>query len=197
MPFPNGTNLVRLEADHVIKPFNCGDEDLNDFCLNDAKDSLSNLLTVTYLLENATSTIAFFSLLNDKITKKDSDSGTFLGIRGIMPDRKQNYTSYPAMKIARLGVNNQIQNSGIGSMIIDYLKALFIHNNRTGCRFITVDAYRNSLSFYEKNNFSYLTTKDSGRATRPMYFDLLPLTQAINADADDGQTNGDDQIAAE
>lgn len=113
-----------------------------------------------------------------------------------MPDEKQSYTSYPAMKIARFGVTNAYQKSGIGSMIIDYLKALFINNNRTGCRFITVDAYRKSLNFYERNGFKYLINKDSGRHTRPMYFDLLPLTQAIQEE-DTSESGGDLAVAAE
>ena len=30
--------IVRLTESHVIKPFDCGDHDLNDFLFNDAKD---------------------------------------------------------------------------------------------------------------------------------------------------------------
>ena len=41
--------------------------------------------------------------------------------------------------------------------------------------FITVDAYRTSLDFYEKNSFRYLTTKDIDDDTRAMYFDLKAI----------------------
>ena len=37
---------------------------------------------------------------------------------------------------------------------------LFVNNNQTGCRFITVDAYKQSLHFYEQNNFQFLDQKD-------------------------------------
>lgn len=36
--------------------------------------------------------------------------------------------------------------------------AYFIIDNKTGCRFITVDAYRNAIPFYEKNGFLPLHT---------------------------------------
>lgn len=49
---------------------------------------------------------------------------------------------------------------------------LFVTDNRTGCVFITVDVYCQSLKFYENNNFVYLNEKDKMDDTRQMYFDL-------------------------
>lgn len=46
--------IVRLTQDYTIKPFDCGNADLNDFLLNDAKHYASHLLAVTYLLEDET-----------------------------------------------------------------------------------------------------------------------------------------------
>lgn len=59
-------------------------------------------------------------------------------------------------------------------------------NNKTGCRFLVVDAYnkQNVLSFYERNGFKYLyateadekdaTQVDFGELqTRLMFLDLL------------------------
>jgi hypothetical protein len=78
----------------------------------------------------------------------------------------------PAMKIGRLAVHNDYKFQDIGTAILDYLKKLFIDNNRTGCSYITVDAYKNSLKFYEKNEFDYLTKADLNKDTRLMFFDL-------------------------
>ena len=74
MPFPAGSALIRLTLTQPIKPFDCGDVDLNDFLLNDSKGYLDKLLAVTYILETKNETIAFFSLLNDKIMVEDVDS---------------------------------------------------------------------------------------------------------------------------
>ena len=67
---------------------------------------------------------------------------------------------------------------------------LFRTNNRTGCRFLIVDAKNrpDTLHFYEKNEFQYLIKDERLEAkymgigvghlplnTRLMYFDLLKL----------------------
>jgi hypothetical protein len=54
--------------------FNCGDADLNDFLLNDALNYQNELLAVTYLLIDGDQTVAFFSLLNDRISISDVES---------------------------------------------------------------------------------------------------------------------------
>ncbi len=170
-------SLIRLTYDYRIKPFDCGDADLNDFLFNDARFYLKELLAVTYLIESQNETVAFFSLLNDKITIKDVDSSTVWNrLRRKLPQRKR-FTSYPAMKIGRLGVWNEYKGLGYGKAILDYLKTLFTTNNRTGCKYITVDAYRQSLPFYEKNGFIYLTEKDVNSDTRLMYFDLALIKE--------------------
>lgn len=75
----------------------------------------------------------------------------------------------------------------IGSQIIDYVKDWFRStSNKTGCRFIVVDAYNNerTLRFYERNGFKTLykteleerdflnLTQDDALETRFMFFDL-------------------------
>lgn len=175
MAFPPTHSLIRLTAKSVIKPFDCGNPDLNDFLHKDSINHTQHLLAVTYLLETQSETVAFFSLLNDKINQEDvKDKTAWNRFRRILPNQKR-FISYPAMKIGRLGVSNSHQRNGIGKEVLDYLKILFITNNRTGCRFITVDAYSKSIPFYEKNGFLFLTDKDQNEDTRLMYFDLKSI----------------------
>lgn len=49
---------------------------------------------------------------------------------------------------------------------------LFTHGNRTGCRFITVDAYHDAVGFYQKCGFDFISEKDQHDPTRSMYYDL-------------------------
>ena len=42
--------VMRLTQDYTLKPFNCGDQDLNEFLLYNAKPYLKELLAVTYIL---------------------------------------------------------------------------------------------------------------------------------------------------
>ncbi len=171
--FPDNSRLIRLEAGKVILPFDCGDADLNEFLHNDSKNYLNQLLAVTYLLETEEETVAFYSVSNDKISVQDFDNPNQWKrrVRRFLPQGKA-LRSYPAVKIGRLGVSETYKNKGIGRALLDYIKILFIDNNRTGCKYITVDAYAQSLSFYEKNGFDYMTTSDVGKDTRAMYFPL-------------------------
>ena len=165
--------LIRLTPDHIIKPFDCGDSDLNEFLLLYSHIFSKELFAVTYIIENDLKTVAFFSVLNDKISSENFESKRkyHLTIRDHFPENKR-FRSYPAVKIGRLGVDSEFQKSGLGTEILDYIKMLFVTNNRTGCRFITVDAYKQSLPFYEWNDFIYLDEKDKNDDTRLMYFDL-------------------------
>lgn len=175
MSFPAGSTLNRLTLDYFFKHFDCGDEDLNSFLLEDSKSYLQKLLAVTYILETDSRIIAFFSMLNDKITITDVDSkGQWK--RLFRNPTGKSFSSHPAVKIGRFGVSNEFKGLGIGSELIDYIKAYFLEKNKTGCRYITVDAYKASLQFYERNGFEYLTSKDQDSDTRLMYFDLITLT---------------------
>ncbi len=67
------------------------------------------------------------------------------------------------------------RNESKTSAVLDYLKMSFTTGNKTGCRFLIVDAYNNEkvTNFYHKNGFRYLTGEDVGDTTRIMYFDLI------------------------
>ena len=49
---------------------------------------------------------------------------------------------------------------------------MFTTQKNSGCRFVTVDAYKIAVPFYEKNGFDLLTKKESRSDTLPLYFDL-------------------------
>ncbi len=169
--------IVRLTHECVLKPFDCGNEDLNDFLVNDAKAYADHLLAVTYLLEDETELLAFFSVSNDRISINESDKATWRKIKKEFPHSKHR-SDYPAVKIGRLGVNVTHQNEHLGRLIINFVKDTFIANNRTGCAFITVDALREAVPFYQKNGFKFLKpseASETGKETVPMYYDLTQL----------------------
>lgn len=165
--------ILRLSQEHAFKPFDCGEGDLNDFLLQDAKQYAKELLAVTYVIEDEDKTIAFFSLSNDRISLLESDKATWRKIKNVFPHRKHR-SDYPAVKIGRLGVNINAQHQHIGTDILDFVKQTFITNNRTGCCFVTVDALRSAVPFYERNGFKPLK-KENIEETVPMYYDLTQL----------------------
>jgi GNAT superfamily N-acetyltransferase len=83
------------------------------------------------------------------------------------------YRDYPAVKIGRFGVRLEAQKHGVGRDFLDILRTLFLWDNRTGCRIMTVDAYAEAVGFYLRNGFQFFSEDDSSADTRAMFFDLM------------------------
>lgn len=167
-------SIRRLEKQETIESFNCGDADLNDFIMNESVLYRDALLAVSYVAESyPKQTIGYFSLANDRVSLTDFENNTeFNRFRRHRFVNEKRLKSYPAVKICRLGIDLSVKGCGIGSELLDFIKSYFIINNKTGCRFITVDAYAAAIPFYQKNGFSPLTIDDADEHTRLLYFDL-------------------------
>ena len=96
--------LARFEELDHIKPFDCGDTDLNGFLCDDASHYQQQLLANTFILEDEHQTIAYFCLLNDKISQTTIARNLWRKIRKTLPHEKH-LGSYPAVKIGRLAVS--------------------------------------------------------------------------------------------
>lgn len=168
--------VKKLTWNYDVKCFDCGNDDLNDFLLNEAKNYASKRLSVTYIVEEDSNVVAFFSLSNDKISIPDSDKSTWRKIKSVFPHSKHR-GDYPAVKIGRLGVATCKKNQRLGSWIISFVKYMFLENNRTGCAFVTVDALRDAIPFYKKNGFQFLDKNDEEGSTDTclLYYNLLQL----------------------
>lgn len=172
----------------IFTGFSClspddADRDLDDFIQNDAERHFIDRIAVTYTLEDVQYPkvpLAFATLQNDAVV--------------ITPDAllevsKYSYSAYPAVKIGRFGVHidyqSRHQKAGgqlhLGSLFLYGLKKLLLQANRTGCRFITVDARRDKANgvdvtpFYMKNGFTPLACRTKTSKYIPMYFDLCSL----------------------
>lgn len=169
--------LVRLDAAYVRPPFSCGDEDIDEFFHKDSIEGATELVSVTYLWREDNVPVAFFSVSNDSIKKEQVPRSSYARLLKPLPRRKR-YSSMPAVKIGRIGVAANVRRTGCGTRILDFLKVWFTQKNKTGCRFILVDAYNKAevTAFYLKNGFVYLATSDEKEETRIMYFDLLTFS---------------------
>lgn len=167
--------IRKLKPSETISSFDCGDEDLNSFILEEATFYRKALLAVTYVVENdeTNKVLAYFSLANDKVSLSDFESKTeFNRFRKHHFVNEKRLRSYPAGKLCRLAVDNTAKSLHIGSYLIRFIKSYFIADNKTGCRFLTVDAYADAIPFYLKNGFIPLNDDDAGQATRLLFFDL-------------------------
>ena len=167
--------IRRLRNGEKINSFDCGDNDLNDFILNESHLYQKALLSVTYVYEHIYSgeIIGYFSLANDRVSLTDFENKTeFNRFRKSRFVNEKRIRSYPAVKICRLGIEKDYHNKGIGSILLYFIKSYFLEDNKTGCRFITVDAYNDAVHFYQNNDFQYLKKDEADIVTRLLYYDL-------------------------
>ncbi|MBI9078238.1 MAG: GNAT family N-acetyltransferase [Pseudodesulfovibrio sp.] len=172
--------LEPVEDFNVFDGFCCGDDDLDDFIVNDALPHKEKLLAVTYAFHlkrdgEISVPVAYVSLLNDSIRHLTTSRK-----KKKFPQAKR-YNEFPAVKIGRLAVMEGLAKTGIGTNLVTVLKHIFTTANRTGCRFMTVDAYRNAIEFYEKNDFNFVQPKDKDgdSETVSMFFDLMRFAEAM------------------
>jgi len=171
--------FIRLNPENSVKNFRCGDPDLDDFIQNRASGFQKHLLAVSYACADAETgrMLAYCSLANDKVAvgdfKDKTEFNRFRKKQGF-PNEKR-LKSYPAVKLCRLGVDESAKGQQIGTTVLDYIKSMFVFENKTGCRFLTVDAYLEAVPFYEKNGFRFMNVEDHDPHTRLMYYDLMDL----------------------
>jgi predicted GNAT family N-acyltransferase len=182
-----GLSFIKIDSTTEIKPFDCGDGDLNDFLFSKAKLYQQEHLAVTYLIEDAERTIAFFSIFNDSLKVEESSFASKSAFKrllsGLVSHPKRHLRYFPALKLGRLAVDNASKKGGIGTTIINFIISLALEQNQScACKLLTVDAYEQSLAFYEKKGFLYLTESDKGKDTRQMYLDLTPIINAAMAE---------------
>lgn len=172
--------IRKLNKTESIQVFDCGDKDLNDFILNESIHYGNALLAVSYVFERkeANQAVGYFSLANDRISIADFENKTeFNRFRKHRFINEKRLKSYPAAKICRLGVDISMKGQSIGTFLLDFIKSFFIIDNKTGCRFLTVDAYADAVPFYLKNGFVPLNDEDSDSVTRLLYFDLNDIVE--------------------
>lgn len=167
--------------------FSCGEDDkenqLNSFFHSDKlfRCDKHHLCSVYVVRQKSTSfLLAIFTLANDSIgllsqeDKKDLQEEVCDHVAEDYNEIWNQQTSFPAINIWHLGVSNQFQSLGIGTIIIRIILKIFTKYDASGCQFVTVDSLNNSQtnSFYLKNGFSNLSNSDIKDSTRRMYIQL-------------------------
>lgn len=179
--------FTRLDADRPLPDFDCGDADLNEFFLVDALKWQKELMAVTYYLDIKDAVVLYFSLSNDKISANTLPKSFWRRIKHLFPHQKHR-SDYPAVKIGRFAVDKKYRckPEHWGSMAINFIKEWMTTKNKTGCCFLTVDAYLSAVPFYLKNGFKFLGGDEEKRynsslsnndldTTIAMYFNLRAI----------------------
>jgi acetyltransferase, GNAT family len=173
-------SILLLTEGYPIKPFDCEDEDLNDFLFNEATPYQKELLATTFVMENNEQTLGYYSLLNDSLQLREdmfaSKSQFRKFLRELMPYPKRHLKTIPALKIGRLAIDKSFKGKGLGSVIMANIISKCIKMNKEqACRLITVDAYKQAIPFYQKMGFKFLTEDDKNDTTRLMFLDLANI----------------------
>ena len=183
---------VTQEVLDYCDPFRCGDEDLDDFFANSAIAYENELMGKTYcwvLHKDVRKIVGMITLANASIHTTHLQNHPRRKIDDLITYIKHGRT-YPGVLIGRLGVNIDFQGAQykVGAQIMDFIKAWFrSYDNKTGCRFILVDAVNNehAIRYYERNGFRplfprindekafYHIPENESLRTRMYYYDLL------------------------
>ena len=163
--------IEKIDDKHDLSSFKSYEKELVDFIIEDARNNQKQKLSVTFLWFYEKNLVGYVTLLNDKINLEGNLKEFFRG-------KDIHYKSLPALKIGRLCVHDDFLKRGIGRLMVLFAikQANEISENKSGCRFITLDAKRNekreldSIHFYKKIGFNVL--KERTKGTMPMYLDL-------------------------
>ncbi len=171
---------VQILSDENIKSigdFDCGTPDLNSFIIDDALNQQYSLANITYLFFYDGKFEAYCTLAMDSITFEDEHQE-----KEQLLEEGIGYSTLPALKIARLAVCKSHQRKyGFGTHIIEWVFGGALElSDRIGCRYVTADAKRESIGFYDKIGFKHLLSEkeEKERDYPPVYFDLIILKKS-------------------
>ncbi|GBR75405.1 hypothetical protein NO2_0083 [Candidatus Termititenax persephonae] len=158
----------------AVAQFDCGDSDLNIFFRVNAKDNEDELVSKTYFLTEVNKDIplAAFCLSNAEIR-------TVADIELAISPQSQ-YGTYPAVRIGRFATHKDYRKKHLGTVTMDLIKTWFTNFNKTGCRFIVLDARKTeeAQKFYNYNGFEDYP-KQENKNTVLKYFDLKAYSACL------------------
>lgn len=169
------------EDSQELSSFSCGNEELDNFFHNDILMCAKYHHVTAYCARdvNTKEIIAVFTLSNDAVVLDDGDKEDFIQESSMKVNEEyipllQRQTSFPAINIGHLGVRTDLQSTGVGEHILDFIVATFTEFNLSGCQYITVDSVNNPRTnkFYSRYGFLNQTDMDMQQPTRRMY---LPI----------------------
>lgn len=161
----------KIEPDDKLTGLSLGDPKftpLKIFLQKHAKQYQTAFLATTYCAFNESNKVcAYVTILcGEVIAEGNQIIESAIGYR---------YSTYPAVKIARLAVDLSCRDKKVGRQLVELTLGLASEYicPHVGCRFVMVDSKRESIKFYEKCGFTILDTPaNHSRASPVMFVDL-------------------------
>ncbi|MGH2902119.1 MAG: GNAT family N-acetyltransferase [Solirubrobacteraceae bacterium] len=138
-----GPRLERLEIDHDLSSFDCGNAGLNGWLTRHALAAQRMDSARTFLLLDGKRTIGYFSLTMGSVRRKDAPARLVRGMPG-----------YPVgiVLLARLAVERSHQGRGFGGLLLaEALRRAVSAGESAAARLLVVDAADDAAAaFYER-----------------------------------------------
>lgn len=115
----------------------------------------------------------YITLVCGEVVIDDGDAALIAG-----DDFKYRYRQYPAVKIARLAVDQRVRNRRLGDALVKLAIGIAREDvaPNVGCRFLMVDSKTEAVHFYERLGFTLLDTPaNKARGEPVMFLDLGKL----------------------
>jgi ribosomal protein S18 acetylase RimI-like enzyme len=136
-----------LESVDILAGFSCGTPDLDEWLRDDAVRLQDCGAVAVYIARADEKIVGYLSLLSDCIRVNSRE-------RKDMRFSHDDHPSIPAVKIAHLAVQLELQGQGIGTALLRFASdRAFLVAESVGCRLLTLDAYPERVSWYEDHGF--------------------------------------------
>lgn len=160
-----------LSVSDDVRGFCCGDPDLDDFILSDALRLQGQGVTSAYLARYEGELVGYVALLADIVELRT-------GERKRIGLGHSDSPMVPAVKIGRLAVTmscrSRVRGIGTALVALSFSVATSRVASAIGCRLLTVDAYQQSVRFYESLGFVRNKARNTGDGpTVSMRLDML------------------------
>jgi GNAT superfamily N-acetyltransferase len=141
----------------------CKDKDIEDYFKCDAVDNAAELLGKSYcFITPRNKIVCAFTVSNSSIKTNDIPSRKKNRLQRIIPHAKWR-SQYPAVLVGQLAVFDEFAGNRIGDEMMNFIKSWFVDsNNKTGCRYIIVDAVNTPkvIEYYKRNGFDFIFSSD-------------------------------------
>ena len=166
--------IRRLAQDDLVKPFDCGDNALNNYLRRHAWiNQEQNLIGVTYVSieeRHPKIVVGYYTLATGDIARDSLPAETTEGL--------PRYQNLPVALLARLAVDRRFQGSGLGTNLLRHaFESVLKLSKQVGCRYVIVDAYSTAIGWYARYGFIALNGP-SPSGMQPMFIDIRTLQEA-------------------
>jgi len=168
-----GLDIQKLEPNHDVRTFDCGDSELNSYLQRFALPNQElHMYGSTYVAYSEDAElIGYYTIANSAIPRIELPPSQVAGA--------PKYQFIPALLLARLGVDTKHARKGNGEQLLHHcLDTALAISEQSGVRYVITEAYPERVVWYAKYGFHEVPRSDKPR-TRKLWLDLKVVKAAV------------------